>query len=124
MICSELAENYNPHCYDCNGPHYFQRIMMSICENDDLGKVGRLQCRGVKIHQSHVFYPLFGRDSLEFFNANRTDWVLNKTNGMMGFHFLNSLSQKIANITMRNRCAYDLIAKQHCPRIYVTHDEF
>lgn len=121
---SDLADGYNPNIWDHNGPHSFQRVLKRICDQDDLAKVDRRQCRGVKIYPSKWFYPLFGRDSLKFFDPNLTQSVLNQTKGIMGFHFWNSGSKTLENITMRNATAYDVFAEKHCPRIYARHSLF
>lgn len=94
-------------------------------EIDSLTKVvDRDQCRGAKVYPPDRFYPLFGWESLEFFNPNATQYVLNKIQNIMGFHFWNSHSKEIRNIRMGNGAAYDLIAKEYCPRTYAANALF
>lgn len=84
----------------------------------------RKQCRGVKIQPAKWLYPLYGDESFKFFNPDITDEVANMVKEMRGFHYYNSESRKIINITMGNGAAYDLIAKKYCPQIYAKHDKF
>lgn len=121
--CSDLAENFRPSSWAYNGPLSFQRVMKTICNGSDLANVDRYQCRGAQIYLPSRFYPLYGTDSLKFFNPNETEYVFSKIKGIMGFHFWNSLSKR-KNITMGNGSAYDLIAQRYCPRVYAEFNSF
>lgn len=124
LFRSDLAENYRPQSWGYNGPYSFQRVFQQICKEEDLSEVDRTQCRGAKIHPAKMFYPLYGRDSLKFFNPNLTEEVINKTKNMMGVHLYNSASKAIEKIPMRHGSAYDLVAKEHCPGVYAEYGEF
>lgn len=115
---SELAENYRPDVWAWNGPDLFARVMKKICQVEYIGEVLDKNCRGVQLYPPNRFYPLWGPESLNFFNSTLTKTVLNQSADMMGFHFWNSESRKIEGITMGNGAAYDLIAKEYCPQIY------
>lgn len=121
---SDLAEDYKPQSWGYNGPHSFQRVLRKICNKVDLSEVDRRHCRGAKIYPAEMFYPLYGPESLKYFDPNLTEEVLNKTTKIVGFHFYNSASKAIDKITMRDGSAYDLIAREHCPRVYAEHEEF
>lgn len=125
--CSDLVETYQWNSWDHNGPYSFQRVMKKICKEQDLSKVVNQsdKCRGVHIHPPNRFYPLFGFYSLKFFEPKDTDFALNATKNILGFHFWNSHS-KDRNITMGNgtATAFEKIAKKHCPRIYAENSSF
>lgn len=97
--------------------------MKKICRTDDLAKVDRARCRGVEIYSPKRFYPIFGRDSVQFFDPKAAEKVLSGIENIMGFHFWNSYSKDKA-IPMGNADAYDLIAEQYCPLVYAEHNQF
>lgn len=81
------------------------------------------QCRGATVHPPDRFYPLYGVESLKYFDPDETEEVLDRIKDIMGFHYWNSHT-KNTPFSIGSGSAFDSIAKEHCPRVYAELEKF
>ncbi|KAH9384331.1 hypothetical protein HPB48_026327 [Haemaphysalis longicornis] len=102
----KCARGYKATRWTTCGPD----VMSFVHENNTLG-------RTITFLKSTTFVAVKYWLWQHLFLPVRLAWVLETTNGSYGVHFWNKLSKE-QHVVPGSHCAMDVLAKEHCPRVY------
>ncbi|KAH9364568.1 hypothetical protein HPB48_006055 [Haemaphysalis longicornis] len=105
-VINKCACEYQPHEWAGCGPS-----AMSFLPDDAALR------RSFNALQKETFLAVKYELWENLFLPERKDWVLQTTNGSYGVHFWNKLS-KGKRVVPGSGCAMDVLAREHCPRVY------
>ncbi|KAL9915949.1 lactosylceramide 4-alpha-galactosyltransferase-like [Glossina fuscipes fuscipes] len=114
-----FLKNYKYNEWNTNGPGVITNIACEICNSTEIRKMPYLRtCKGFHIHDHKLFYAIRYPYWEDFFESKKAKSVLKQLRQSYVAHFWNKLSAG-RNFAIGDGCAYDILAQQHCPRVYL-----
>lgn len=81
------------------------------------------QCQGFNVLPESKCYAIGYPSWNQFFNPQDSEYVLKMLNDCLIAHVWNKFSIT-RNVTVGDGCAYDVLAKNYCPKVYSVCGEY
>lgn len=118
----ELANNFNGSVWNSNGPALLTRVIRRWCHLNESELLDTFkECSPLKILPANSFLPVHWHHQTYYFKPFRLKWVLAALKDSYAAHIYSHMNSK-KKVLKGSRVAYDVLARQHCPRVYETMD--
>lgn len=84
----------------------------------------RERCKHFEVHPQQAFYAINSSDWMRLFDPGHAKEVARITNDSISVHFWNTLSSHRLVAIGPGKVAIELMAKEFCPNVYLTHDGY
>lgn len=79
--------------------------------------MNKQRCKGFTVFGPEAFCPINWMDWQLYFDANKSEEVMDKLKDSIGIHVWN-LYSKHKNVIVGSKQPYSLVAQEYCPTIY------
>lgn len=119
-----FVSNYNGNIWANNGPVVITRVLRSVCGTQNISEIQRNVCNFTILPQQ-AFYAIGLGIYKQLFEPKYASRAARITNDSIAVHFWNKLSH-VEKLRIRSGkpSYYEILAKEYCPRVYESLDEF
>ena len=124
MFIDELIKTYNGSHWGNNGPNLITRVLQRVCGTTSVEKmIAMKECEGFHVMKYQMCYPVHGLQFARFFNESESEKVMKLVENSVVVHFWNNLSKKTI-LGVDEDVAYIQLAKEFCPKVMATCQEY
>lgn len=117
MYFRHLNSNYDGEVWDINGPTFLTSTFKRVCQTNEINQMNRSRCDSISVYPSSVFYPIGFKAKHYLFEKSEINNALDIVKNSVGIHLWNRLTSQI-KLKVKDETAYNILAKEHCPRVY------
>lgn len=116
--------NYKAKEYGQNGPLSITRVLSKLCQTNSTNvMISRKDCDGFHVLARKFCFPIMPNHYEKIFNETFTKSLLQKvSSNSVTVHMWNNLTKQFKS-RASDKNFYTTLARQHCPRVFVTIDE-
>lgn len=121
----DLQRNFDGRNWGNNGPGVITRVMKHICQtnNIEIMQDNTKRCMGFKVYPIEAFYAIPWLEWSHYFEPTLLEQTLARTKNSFVAHVWNKHSIQ-RQIKTGTKCAYGVMAAEHCPRVYKAAGEY
>ncbi|XP_013100115.1 lactosylceramide 4-alpha-galactosyltransferase [Stomoxys calcitrans] len=121
----DLQRNFDGSNWGNNGPGVITRVIKRVCQTTNIRVMqDTKRCMGFKVFPIEAFYAIPWMEWSHFFEAEMLDKTMARMKNSFVAHVWNKHSIKRQIQTDAKPCAYSVLAKKHCPRVYKAAGEY
>lgn len=122
--CRSFETQFSPSLWTGNGPDLLTRVLRTICKTNDTSQMTDTLCtHQFTVLRSDTCYAIPYGVWYLFFKTFYRESVLKSLHKSIVTHFWNALSSQTP-VRKGDHSAYDVLARNHCPRVYKVAGEF
>lgn len=120
----DQIENFMPTEWGHNGPLMLTRVLFKLCQTNSTDEMLSLNdCDGFHVIPRKFCFPIMGNHYEKIFNETFTKKLLQKiSSNAITVHMWNKLTKNFKT-RASDQNLYNILAKRHCPKVFVTIDE-
>lgn len=117
FLYRDFKYHFSGEAWGNNGPGVITRVLTTVCATDNTTMMVPERCHGFDVLPPSRCYGIPFRQWQRFFDINQTSQVMEALKDAVIVHFWNKFSIK-RQVRVGDGSAYDVLAKEYCPRVY------